>query len=229
MLAARLWLQAGQAYQDGRAWWQSERRIRAALPANVGTAHLPDAEIHWPSIDASPHAGQVWAVEVELTPKPATRTARIMGGLLSPPRYHQVVYLAAPAARPVVARAAAGFLTLIDELPYAPGMLAHAPARIRETVAAAFDIQCVYRPDHKQATVVLTITDATPGIITALLTDPRTDSDTAAGTTPATFADIPDGAIATETAIKSPRCRRIPDIPGSRPSGFSICSGSTPL
>jgi len=109
VLAARLWLQAGQAYQDGRAWWQSERRIRAALPANVGTAHLPDAEIHWPSIDGSPYAGQVWAVEVELTPKPAARTARIMGGLLSPPRYAQVVYLAAPAARPVVARAAAGF------------------------------------------------------------------------------------------------------------------------
>ena len=95
-------------------------------------------------------------------------------------------------------------LTLIDELPYAPGMLAQAPARIRETIAAAFDIQCLYRPDHKQATVVLTITDATPAIITALLTD----NDTAAGTTPATFADIPDGAITTETRNKSNRVPR---------------------
>jgi hypothetical protein len=47
-------------------------------------------------------------VEVELTPKPAARTARIMTGLLARPGYAQVVYLTAPAARPVVARAAAG-------------------------------------------------------------------------------------------------------------------------
>jgi hypothetical protein len=54
------------------------------------------------------YAGQVWAVAVELTPKPAARTARIMNGLLSPPRYAQVVYLTSPAARPVVLRTAAG-------------------------------------------------------------------------------------------------------------------------
>jgi len=106
VLAVRLWLESGQAYTDGRAWWRSERRIRAALPSNAGAAHLPDAEIHWPSIDASPYAGQVWAVEAELTPKPSARTARIMAGLLSPPKYAQVVYLTAPAARPVVTRAA---------------------------------------------------------------------------------------------------------------------------
>jgi hypothetical protein len=106
VLAARLWLQSGQAYQEGQAWWRSERRIRAALPANAGAAHVPDAEIHWPSIDTSPYPGQVWAIEAELTPKPAARTARIMNGLLSPPRYAQVVYLTAPAARPVVARVA---------------------------------------------------------------------------------------------------------------------------
>jgi hypothetical protein len=68
---------------------------------------VPDAEIHWPSITGSPYAGQVWAVEVELTPKPVARTTRIMTGLLSPMRYALVVYLAAPAARPVVTRAAA--------------------------------------------------------------------------------------------------------------------------
>jgi hypothetical protein len=96
VLAARLWLQSGQVYADGRAWWRSERNIRAALASNAGAAHLADAEIVWPSLDAGPYAGQTWAVEVELTPKPAARTARIMTGLL------------APAARPVVARAAAG-------------------------------------------------------------------------------------------------------------------------
>jgi hypothetical protein len=106
VLAVRLWLESGQAYRDGRAWWHSERRIRAALPANVGSAHLADAEIHWPSVDASPYGGQTWAIEAELTPKTSARTARIMTGLLARP-YAQVVYLCAPAARPVVTRAAA--------------------------------------------------------------------------------------------------------------------------
>ena len=109
VLAARLWLQAGPAWDQGRAWWHSERRLRAALPRpGVGVAgHLPDAEIHWPSLATSPYPGQVWAVEVELTPKPAARTTRIMAGLLAgPARYAQVLYLTAPAARPVVTRSA---------------------------------------------------------------------------------------------------------------------------
>jgi len=110
VLAARLWLARGQVWQDGQAWWHSERRLRAARPPGR-TGHVPDAEIHWPSIAGSPYAGQVWAVEVELTPKPLARTTEIMTGLLSPMRYAVVVYLAAPAARPVVARAAAGLLT----------------------------------------------------------------------------------------------------------------------
>jgi len=59
VLAVRLWLQAGQVYQHGRAWWRSERRIRAALGGRVGIAHIPDAEVHWPSLDGSPYAGQV--------------------------------------------------------------------------------------------------------------------------------------------------------------------------
>jgi hypothetical protein len=108
VLAARLWLQSGQAWRDGRAWWHCERRLRDGHPAAGRGGHVPDAEIHWPSLPGSPHAGQVWAVEVELTPKPADRTARIMAGLLSPMRYALVVYLTAPAARPVVDRAAAG-------------------------------------------------------------------------------------------------------------------------
>jgi len=107
VLAARLWLESGQAYADGRAWWRSERKIRAALPSNAGAAHIADAEICWPSLEGSPYAGQTWAVEVELTPKPAARTARILAGLLSRPGYAQVVYLTGPAARPVVTRAVA--------------------------------------------------------------------------------------------------------------------------
>jgi hypothetical protein len=106
VLAARLWLEAGPAWAGGQAWWHSERRLRADRPAAGRGGHLPDAEIHWPSIPASPYAGQVWAVEVELTPKPLARTVRIMRGLLSPMRYAQVIYLTAPAAGPVVSRAA---------------------------------------------------------------------------------------------------------------------------
>jgi hypothetical protein len=107
VLAARLWLSGSQAWHDGQAWWHSERRLRAAQPVPARAGHLPDAEIHWPSIQATPHAGQVWAIEVELTPKPLPRTARIMTGLLTPPRYGQVLYLTAPSARPVLTRAAA--------------------------------------------------------------------------------------------------------------------------
>ena len=108
VLAVRLWLQGSPAWDQGQAWWHSERRLRAAQPRSVGIAgHLPDAEIHWPSIATSPYPGQVWAVEVELTPKPIARTTRIMAGLLGgPARYAQVLYLVAPAARPVVTRSA---------------------------------------------------------------------------------------------------------------------------
>ena len=66
-----------------RPWWQSERRIRRKGPA-AGT-HRPDAEIHWPSIAASPYGGQIWAIETELTAKHADRTAAIMAALAAPP------------------------------------------------------------------------------------------------------------------------------------------------
>jgi hypothetical protein len=107
VLAARLWLAASPAWADGQAWWQSERRLRAARPAAGRDGHVPDAEVHWPSIPGTRYAGQIWAIEVELTPKPITRTNRILGGLLSSVRYAHVIYLTAPAARPVVTRAAA--------------------------------------------------------------------------------------------------------------------------
>ena len=79
----------------------------AGRPAVGRSEHVPDAEIHWPSLDGSPHTGQVWAIEVELTPKTLARTSRIMTGLLTPPRYARVLYLTASAAGPVVTRAAA--------------------------------------------------------------------------------------------------------------------------
>jgi hypothetical protein len=127
VLAARLWMQAGPAWPIGHPWWHSERRLRAEIPAAGRGGHVPDAEIHWPSIAGSPYAGQVWAIEVELTPKPIARTTRIITGLLNPMRYAQVIYLTAPAARPVVIRAAAG-------LP--PGE--HPRVAVRDLPAAAF-------------------------------------------------------------------------------------------
>jgi hypothetical protein len=108
VLATRLWLQAAPAWATGRPWWHSERRIRAARPPGpAAVGHVPDAEIHWPSTSTCPYPGQVWAVEVELTPKAAGRAARIMAGLLAAPgRYAQVLYLTAPPARSVVTRSA---------------------------------------------------------------------------------------------------------------------------
>jgi hypothetical protein len=107
VLAARLWLTATPQWADGCAQWRSERDIRAAAPG-VGTGHVPDAEILWPSLPGSPYAGQSWAIEVELTPKPAGRVTAIMAGLLSG-QYAQVLYLTSPAARPVADRAAGRF------------------------------------------------------------------------------------------------------------------------
>jgi hypothetical protein len=105
VLAARLWFQSSPAWGQHQAWWQSERRIRQAGPA-AGT-HRPDAEIWWPSITASPYAGQIWAIEIELTAKHADRTAAIMASLTAPAGYTHVYYLTAPAAHGVVARCAA--------------------------------------------------------------------------------------------------------------------------
>jgi hypothetical protein len=138
VLAARLWLSASPGWANGQAWWHSERRLRAATPAAGRDGHVADAEVHWPSIAGSPYAGQVWAIEVELTPKPLTRTTRIMAGLVTSTRYAHVIYLTAPAARPVVTRAAAALregelapVTIRDLPPAAlsPGSLTSGPAQ----------------------------------------------------------------------------------------------------
>jgi hypothetical protein len=119
VLAVRLSMQASPAWQDGAAWWRSERRIRAAAGWGRPGGHVPDAEVSWPATSPD-YPGQCWAIEAELTPKPAGRTVTIMTGLLAhtggykpgvrPPgaaSYDRVVYLTTPAARPVVDRARA--------------------------------------------------------------------------------------------------------------------------
>ncbi|HEY5398269.1 MAG TPA: recombinase family protein, partial [Trebonia sp.] len=73
---------------------------------------------------------------------------------------------------------------LLDELPYAAAAFDDAPQDIKAKIYAAFDIQVLYRAPIKQATIWATITPTTPGIITALTTDPRTDHDTAYGHLP---------------------------------------------
>src|SRR5215510_12956726 len=67
VFAIRLSLEASAGYRDGRAWWRSERRIRAAIGGRA-TGHIPDAEVSWPDLPASPYPGESWAVEAELTP-----------------------------------------------------------------------------------------------------------------------------------------------------------------
>jgi hypothetical protein len=111
VLAVRLSLEDSEAYRQGRGWRRSERRIRAAIGGRVGAGHVPDAEVSWPDLPGSPYAGECWAIEAELTPKPLARTTAIMAGLLArtadyqpgarpaaTPRYDRVVYLASPAA-----------------------------------------------------------------------------------------------------------------------------------
>jgi hypothetical protein len=52
------------------------------------------------------------------------------------------------------------------------------PAELRLKLYAAFDVHALFRAHKNQVTITATITDTTPGIITALLNDSRTDDDT---------------------------------------------------
>jgi site-specific DNA recombinase len=117
--------------------------------------------------------------------------------------------------------------TLLDELPYAPRLLAEAPDTIREALYAAFDIQCLYRQEAGQVTIWATITDTTPGIITALTTDPRTDADTTASTpAPTLYADLQAAAIGAVSAHDDGRpvhARRISWRRGGRRCGPPLC------
>jgi hypothetical protein len=79
---------------------------------------------------------------------------------------------------------------LLDELPLAGDIVTAAPDRIKEAIYAAFDIHALYRHDQHQVTMWATITPSTPATIAALITDPRTDSDTQPDTeAPATSTD----------------------------------------
>jgi hypothetical protein len=110
VLAARLWLESGPAWQQRQGWWCSERRLHTKrVPSVAGPSlggHMPDAEVHWPSLEDSPYAGQIWAIEVELTAKPVARTTSIMTELIWANRYAAIVYLTSPSARHVVTTAA---------------------------------------------------------------------------------------------------------------------------
>jgi hypothetical protein len=117
-------LEDWDAWQAGGARWRGERRLRWHLGSAAGRrGHVPDGEVLWPE-GAADFGGQVWCVEVELTPKTADRTAGIMTELLTRTadygdsasvapvpgaglRYARVLYACAPAALGVVTRARA--------------------------------------------------------------------------------------------------------------------------
>jgi hypothetical protein len=60
---------------------------------------------------------------------------------------------------------------LLNELSMAAGILDDAPARIKEALLAAFQVQALYNNDDR-ATIPATLTADTPGTIAALLADP---------------------------------------------------------
>jgi hypothetical protein len=121
--SVRLALEATETYRTARAFWRSERRLRARNGGRVGLReHLPDGEIHWPDDAPAQWAGECWAIEAELTKKTVARTTAIMREMLTrtgdygcaaadvavsgrPPRHARAVYLCSPAARHTVTRA----------------------------------------------------------------------------------------------------------------------------
>jgi hypothetical protein len=105
---------------------------------------------------------------------------------------------------------------LITELPYAPGCLAAAPDSVREALYAALGIQCLYRPAIKQVTIRATLTNSTPGILAALLADPRTSGDTSSEAADP-FDDSNAVAITAETRNKS----SYPSRPGAGVEAFT--------
>ena len=96
---------------------------------------------------------------------------------------------------------------LLDELPELAARLDELPERLQAELFAAFDIQILWNPPMKQATFFATISDTTPGIITALLDrandDPATASTTSgpheATTSTGTFSVSPRSAISVKT------------------------------
>jgi hypothetical protein len=122
----RLAVERTRAYRKGGASWFAERRILAGLGFPARREHIPDGEVHWPADGGSAWAGEIWAIEVEISRKTVERTTGIMhealsktGELGSPPglakpgqlpRYARMVYIcSANSIRPVMnARAELG-------------------------------------------------------------------------------------------------------------------------
>jgi hypothetical protein len=123
VVAVRLALESASGWAAAGGYWRSERRLRSRMGGRVGLReHVPDGEVHWADGSGAPWAGECWAVEAELTPKTVARTVAIMRELLTrtgdygcraaevavpgrPPRHARALYLCAPRAAPVVARA----------------------------------------------------------------------------------------------------------------------------
>ena len=79
---------------------------------------------------------------------------------------------------------------LLDALPVLGDILTQAPAGLAEQLFEAFHVQAVFSKEHRQVTIRVTITDATPQAVARLLADSRiTPADqpehTPAGTGPA--------------------------------------------
>jgi hypothetical protein len=79
----RLAIQETPAFRNGGGWWRAERSILAELEWPGRPEHVPDGEVLWPAGTGSPSAGQVWAVEVEISRKSVERTASIMREVLA--------------------------------------------------------------------------------------------------------------------------------------------------
>ena len=109
----RLAVQRATVWREGRAWWRSERLIWSGLEYSVSTQHVPDGEVHWPAESGLPWAGEVWAMEVEISRKTVAQSAKIMREALTQtggargvpsgapvpglaPRYARLVYVCAP-------------------------------------------------------------------------------------------------------------------------------------
>jgi hypothetical protein len=178
----------------GPPWWQSERRITRHGP--YGGAHRPDAEVWWPSVDASPHAGQVWAVEVELTAKnalasqvkkldaqqaaqiraledvpdgpagPAMR-ARITGRFTE--LHAERTAAEAKLAALISEQPKATDPAILDEVPYAGDLLPELPPALKARLFAAFDLAILWNKEMGQATVAVTITDTTLAALSQIL------------------------------------------------------------
>jgi hypothetical protein len=110
----RLAVERATAWRDSGARWRAERSMRIEVGYSP-TEHVPDGEAHYPGDVPSPWAGEIWAVEVEISAKTVARTAEVMLEVLTRtgdydrdvmnslvpetrPRYARLVYVCSPKA-----------------------------------------------------------------------------------------------------------------------------------